>query len=223
VGFLGYCHGRRDSAHARRSARCSTKQSRQRSCGNGKCVSWPHPIHGSPAEDLTSQTWLHQRINFANNSPLHSTSLAYPLHTQDAAAPPKRVVVGRTVALRLRLRMCLTLVSKKQVKPSSGRRQGSIFTSILTTALCLSRLPIAHPRRRCSTETSRRRAHGSATAPPLSVPNTGQQEAGSTQLGATAREHFHLNSHHCPLLLLPTHCTPKTPRLHQNESSSGAR
>jgi hypothetical protein len=186
-------------------------------------VSWPHPIHGSPAEDLTSQTWLHQRINFANNSPLPSASLAYPLHTQDAAAPPKRVDAGHTVALRLLLCPCLTLVSKKQVQPSSGRRQGSISTSILTTALCFSYLPIAHPRRRGSTKTSRRRAHGSASAPSSSVPNTGKRETGSTQFGVPKTRRFRLKPRNCHLPLLPTRRTPKTPRLHQNESSSGAR
>jgi TPR repeat protein len=59
----------------------------------------------------------------------------YSPHTQDAAAPPKRVVVGRTVAQRLRPRPFLTLVSKKQVQPSSGYRQEGAFGSILPNAL----------------------------------------------------------------------------------------
>jgi len=38
------------------------------------------------------------------NSPLPSDSLPYPSPIQDPVAPPKRVVVGRTAALRLHLR-----------------------------------------------------------------------------------------------------------------------
>ena len=37
--------------------------------------------------------------------------------TQDPVAPPKRVVVGHTAALRLRLRPCLTPASKNEVEP----------------------------------------------------------------------------------------------------------
>ena len=114
----------------------------------------------------------------AHQHPLPSASLSCPWRAQDAAAQPKRVAVGRTVALRLRPRHCLTLVSKKQVKPSSGCRQDGAFGSTLSIALCLSYLLAAHQRRRGSTKSSRRRAHGSATAPPLSVPITGKQETG---------------------------------------------
>jgi len=62
------------------------------------------------------------------NSPLPSDSLSYPSPTQDPVAPPKRVVVGRTAMLRLRLRYCLTPASKNQVQPSLGCRQGGDFT-----------------------------------------------------------------------------------------------
>ena len=43
------------------------------------------------------------------------------------------------------------------------------------------------------------------------------------KLGATTREHFHLKPHYCPLPLALTRQPPKTPLLHQNESSSDAR
>ena len=109
-------------------------------------------------------------------SPLPSESLFYQSPTQDPVAPPKRVVFGRTAALRLCLRPCLTPASNNQVQPSSGCRQGGDFTSNLATALGLSLLPVAHPRPRRSTETSRRRPYGSATAPSFSVPNTCKQK-----------------------------------------------
>jgi len=103
-------------------------------------------------------------------SQLPSDSLSYPSPTQDPVAPPKRVVVGRTAALQLRLLPYLTPASKKQVQPSSGCRQGGDFTSNLATAFWFSLVPVAHPRPRCSTKTSRRRTYGSATAPSSSLP-----------------------------------------------------
>ena len=114
----------------------------------------------------------------AHQHPLPSASLSCPWRAQDAAAQPKRVAVGHTVALRFRPRPYLTPESKKQVQPSSGCRQDGDFGSTLSIALCLSYLLAAHPRRRGSTQTSRRRAHGSAMAPPLSVSNTDEQETG---------------------------------------------
>jgi len=156
-------------------------------------------------------------------SPLPSESLSYPSPTQDPVAPPKRVVVGQTAALRLRLCPCLTPASKNQVQPSSGCRQRGDFTKKLATALGLSSLPVAHPRPRCSTKTSRRWPYGSATAPSSSVPNACKQESGSTQLGVPTRGRFHLKPRHCPLSLSPTRRPSKTPLLLQNESSSDVR
>jgi hypothetical protein len=109
-------------------------------------------------------------------SPLPSESLSYPSPTQDPVAPPKQVVIGRMAALRLRLCYCLTTACKNQVQPSLGCRQGGDFTTNLATALGLSSLPVAHPRPRCSTKTSRRRTYSSATAPSSSVPNTCKQK-----------------------------------------------
>ena len=111
-------------------------------------------------------------------SPLPSESLSYPSPTQDPVAPPKQVVVGRTAALRLRLCYCLTTASKNQVQPSLGCRQGGDFTTNLATALGLSSLPVAHPRPRRSTETSRRRTYGSTMVPFSTVHNTCKQKSG---------------------------------------------
>jgi len=156
-------------------------------------------------------------------SPLPSESLSYPSPTQDPVAPPKQVVVGRTAALRLRLCYCLTTASKNQVQPSLGCRQGGDFTTNLATALGLSSLPVAHPRPRRSTKTSRRRTYSSATAPSSSVPNTCKQKTGSTQLGVPTWGQFHNKPRRCPLSLSPTRHPPKTPLLHQNESSLAVR
>jgi hypothetical protein len=161
--------------------------------------------------------------DFKKNSPLPSESLSYPSPTQDPVTPPKRVVVGRTAALRYRLRLCLTPASKNQVEPSSGCRQGGDFIKKIATALGLSFLPVAHPRPSCFTKTSRRRTYGSAMAPSLSVPNTCKQESGSTQLRVPTRGRFHNKPRHCPLSLSPTRRPPKTPSLHRNESSSAVR
>ena len=81
-------------------------------------------------------------------SPLPSEFLSHPPPTQDPVAPPKRVVVGRKAALRLRFRPCLAPASKNQVETSSGCRQGGDFAKELATALGLSSLPVAHPRPR---------------------------------------------------------------------------
>jgi hypothetical protein len=156
-------------------------------------------------------------------SPLPSDSLSYPSRTQDPVAPPKRVIVGRRTALRFRLRHCLTPASKNQVQNSSGCRQGSDLTSNLAAALGLSLLPVTNPRPRCFTKTTRRRMCGSATVPSLSLPNTCKLELGSTQLSVPTRGRFHLKPSHCPLTLSPTRRPPKTPLLHQNESTSAVR
>ena len=113
-----------------------------------------------------------------------------PANHPRSAAPPKRIA-GRTAAIRLRLCPCLTPASKNHVQLSSGCRQTSNFTSNLATALCVSLLPVAHPRPHCSTKTSRRRPFGIATAPSSSMPNTCKQESGSTQLGVPTRGRFH--------------------------------
>ena len=134
-----------------------------------------------------------------HTSRLPSGSLSYPSPTQDPVAPSKRVVIGRISARRLRLRYCLTTASKNQVQPSSGCRQGGDFTSNLATALGLSPLPVAHPRPRRSTKTSRRRPYSSATAPSSSLPNNCKLKSGSTQLGMPTRGRFHNKPRHCPL------------------------
>ena len=110
---------------------------------------------------------------------------------QDPVAPPKRVVVERMAALWLRFRPSITPASKNQVETSSGCRQGGDFTSSLATAFGLSLLPVAQPRPRCSTKTSRRRSYGSATAPSSLLPNNCKQKSGSTQLGMPTRGRFH--------------------------------
>jgi hypothetical protein len=63
----------------------------------------------------------------------------------------------------------------------------------------------------------------SAWDPPSPVPKSGKQETCSTQLRVPTRRRFRLKPLHCPLPLMPTRRALKTPRLHQNESSSGAR
>jgi hypothetical protein len=125
--------------------------------------------------------------------------------------------------LRLRLLSYLTPASKNQVEPNSGCRQGGDITTNLATALCHSLLSVTHPRPRCSTETSRRRTYGSATAPSSSVPNACKQESGSTQLGVPTRWRFHLKPRHCLLSLSPIRRPPKTSELHRNGSSSDVR
>ena len=78
-------------------------------------------------------------------------------------------------------------------KKESGSTQlgvptrGGDFTTNLATALCHCLLPVAHPRPRCSTETSCRRTYGSATAPSLLFPNNCKQKSGSTQLEVPLR------------------------------------
>ena len=127
-----------------------------------------NPARGLPTRGAISQ----------QTSPLPSVTVSYPSPTQDPVSPPKRVVVGRTAALRLHLNPYLKPASKNQVETSSGCRQGGDFTSNLATAFGVSLLPVAHPRPRCSTKTSRRRPYGSATAPSSFVPNTCKQKSG---------------------------------------------
>jgi len=52
-----------------------------------------NPARGADKGAISQQT-----------SPLPTESLSYPSPTQDPVSPPKRVVVGRTAALRLHLR-----------------------------------------------------------------------------------------------------------------------
>ena len=157
-------------AHPR--PRCSTKTSRRRAHGSAtvppssvpntcKQESGSNPARGADKGAISQQT-----------SPLPSVYLSYPSPTQDPVAQTKRVVVGRTVALRLRLLPCLTPESKNQIQLSSGCRQGADFTSNLAIAICLSPLPVAHPGPRCSTKASRHRPFGISTVPPWSVPKT---------------------------------------------------
>jgi hypothetical protein len=90
------------------------------------------------------------------NSPLPSDFLFFPSPYQDPVAPLKRVVVGRTAALWLRLLPRLIPASKNQIQPSSGCRQGGDFTTNTATALCHYLLSANHPKPRCSIKTSRR-------------------------------------------------------------------
>jgi len=115
------------------------------------------------------------------------------------------------------------LHSRIRFNAARGADKGGDFSSNLATALCHCLLPVAHQRPRCSTKTSRRRPYGRTTAPSSFVPNTCKQESGSTQLGVPTRGRFHLKPCHCLLSLSPTRRPPKTPLLHQNESSSDVR
>jgi hypothetical protein len=58
----------------------------------------------------------------------------------------RRVLIGRTVVVKLRLCPCLASARKNRVQPSSGCRQGGDFTLKLATALWLSLIPATHPR-----------------------------------------------------------------------------
>jgi len=152
---------------------------------------------------------------------------SYPSPTQDPVALPKRDAVGRTAALWLRLCPCLTPASKYQVQPSSGYRQGGVFTTNLATVLCHCLLPVAHLRPRCSTETSLRRPYKSAMAPSLSVPNTCKQESGSTQLGVPTWGRFQKKTSQLPSesLIYPSptprpRCSTKTSRIQTNSSAT---
>ena len=151
-------------AHPR--PRRSTKTSRRRPYSSATAPSSLLP-NNFKLKSGSTQLGMPTRGRF-HNKPRHGPldSLSYPPPTQDLVAPPKRVVVGRTAALWLRLCHCLTPVSKKLVEPSSGCQHGGDFKKKLATSLGLSFLPVAHPRPRCSTKTSRRRwPYGSATAP----------------------------------------------------------
>jgi len=209
------------AAHPR--PRCSTKTSRRRPYGSATAPPSSVPntckteIRFNPAQGAVKGAISPQ------TSPLPSDSLSYPSPTQDPVAPAKRVVVGCTTALRLLPRPCLTPASKNQVEPSSGCRQVGDLTLNHATALGLSSLPVAHPRPRCSTITSRRRTYGSATAPSLFLPNTCKQKSGSTQLRVPSTGRFHLKPRRCPRTLFPTRRPPKTPLLHRNESPSAVR
>jgi hypothetical protein len=171
-----------------------------------------NPAQGADKGAISQQT-----------SPLPSDSLSYPPPTQDPLAPGKRVVFGRTGALRLRLRPCLTPASKNKIQPSSGFRQGGDFATNLATALGLSSQPVAHQRPRGSINTSRRHMYSSATTPLSSVPNTCKQESDSTQLGMPTWGRFHLKPRQCLLSLSPTRQQSKTSLLHLNELSSDVR
>jgi len=127
------------------------------------------------------------------------------------------------VGLQAMSRSGPNLHSRIRFNPAWGADKRGDFTTNLATALCHCLLPVAHPRPRCSTKTSRRRTYSSATAPSSSVPDTCKQKAGSTQLGVPTRGQFHNKPRRCPLSLSPTRHPPKTPLLHQNESSLAVR
>jgi hypothetical protein len=149
-----------------------------------------HPARGANIGAISQQT-----------SPLPSVTVSFPSPTQDPVAPPKRVVVGHTAALRLRLRPCLAPASTNQIEPSSGCRQRGRFH--LKPRHCPQTLfpTAAHPRPRCSTKTSRRRTYGSATALSLSLPNICKHKSGSTQFGVPTRGRLHNKHRRCPLSL----------------------
>jgi hypothetical protein len=115
-------------------------------------------------------------------SPLPSEPLPYPSPTQDPVAQPKRVVVGRTAALRLRLCPCLAPASKNQVEPSSGCRQGGDFTSNLATALGLSpirrspKTPLLHQN---ESSPAVRQRYGSVFVPCLAPASKNQVQTSS--------------------------------------------
>jgi hypothetical protein len=76
-------------------------------------------------------------------SPLPSGSLSYPLPTPGLIVPPKRVIVARTAALRLRLRPCLTSVVRMRSDPARGADTGPLQTSPLPS-VSLSNPPPTH-------------------------------------------------------------------------------
>ena len=105
-------------------------------------------------------------------APLKYAAAIRPMHAGVPAALPNRATNIHAAAVNA----CLGLIRstarpRKTLQPRRGCIRGTISLK-LTSALYLSRLPATHPRRRCSTKTSRRRAHGSATAPPSSVPKS---------------------------------------------------
>ena len=58
------------------------------------------------------------------------------------------------------------------------------------------------------------------TALSSSVPNACKKESGSTQLGVPTMGRYHLKPRHCPQALTHTCHPPKTPLIHQDESSA---
>jgi len=157
-------------------------------------------------------------------SPLPSESLSYPSPTQDPVAPPKRVVVGRTAALRLRLHHCLTPESKNQVELSSGCRQGGDFTqknsplpSVTLSYPSPIQDPVAPPKRVVAGRTAalQLRLHHCLT--PESK-NQVELSSGCRQGGD-----FTQKTRHCLLSLSPIRRPSKTPLLHRNESSSAVQ
>jgi hypothetical protein len=107
--------------------RCSTKTSRRRPYGSATAPSSSEP-NTCKQESGSTQLGVPTRgAASPQTSPLPYECLSYPSPSQDPVAPPKQVVVGRTVALRLRLLPCLTPASKNQVQPSLGCRQGGRF------------------------------------------------------------------------------------------------
>ena len=89
-------------------------------------------------------------------------------------------------------------------KQESGSTQIGVptrgdFTTNLATAFGVSLLPVADPRPRFSTETSRHRPYSSATALSSLLPNNCKLKSGSTQLGMPTRGRFHNKPRHCPL------------------------
>ena len=148
-----------------------------------------------------------------------SESLSYPSPTQDPVTPPKRVVVGRTAALRPRLRLCLTPASKNQVELSSGCRQGGDFTknsqqpSDYLSYPSPTQDPVAPPKRVVVGQTAALRLRLCPCLTPASK-NQVQPSSGCRQGGDFTK------TRNYPRTIFPTRRPPKTPLLHQNESSS---
>jgi hypothetical protein len=150
--------------------RYSTKTSRRWPYGSVKAPS-PSVPNTCKQEPGSTTVGVSTRGRFYLKPGLWSLSLFFPPPTQDPVDPPKRVFVGRAAALRLRLFPCRTHARKNQVQLNSGCRHGGDFTVNLAASLCLSLLPVTHPRPRCSTHTSQRRPYGSATALPSYMPS----------------------------------------------------
>jgi hypothetical protein len=156
-------------------------------------------------------------------SPLPSESLSYPSPTQDPVVQPKRVVIGRTAALRLRFRLCITPASKNQVEPNSGSRQGSDFKknsplpSESASYPSPTQDPVAPPKQIVVGRTAALRPRLRLCLTPASKNQV------ETSSGCRHEGDFTKKTRHCPRTIFPTRRPPKTPLLHRNESSSAIR
>ena len=157
-------------------------------------------------------------------SPLPSESLSYPSATQDPVAPPKRVVVGRTAAQRLRLYPYLTPASKNQVQPSSGCRQGGRFH--LKPRCCpLSLSPTRCPRKtsllhQIESSSAVQQRYSSVFVRSLTPISNNQVQP---SLGCRQGGDFTKKLVTALLTLSRTRHLPKISLLHQNESSSAVQ